>query len=595
MSKHIPRHFINELIERCDIYEAINARISLKKRGINYIACCPFHNEKSPSFTVSPDKKIYHCFGCGVSGNIISFLMAYEHLEFPEAIETLASQCGLAIPYEDEHNRPTNAYTGTAATTENHRVDLYGLLERAKRYYHRQLFAPENKHALAYIQQRGISMDTIKRFSLGYAPAGWDNLTRHVANQTTLVDQLIQTGMLIKKDTGGCYDRFRNRVMFPILDRRGRTIGFGGRTLTDEIPKYLNSPETELYHKGKELYGLYHARQSPGQLSSLIIVEGYMDALALAQAGITNVVATLGTAITIEHLTLLLRQVHEVVFCFDGDTAGKKAAWRALEIFLPLANDGVQARFIFLPDGDDPDTLIQKEGLAGFKTRLANAVTFSDFFFHHLSEQVDLTTLDGKANLKQLAIPLLNKMPSGILLSMMQQRLASILRVDISQLASFFSKSSAQQNNIFVSKKGVNKPGTISPMRLIIGLLVQQPQLAFAIPPQVQFNDIELPGQKLLLKLIEIINNEPTITTAGIIEYFRTSPDSDIINKLATWDYLMPITDLHAELQATIQKLLAMQREQKVEYLLGKACQTALSLEEKQLLQHLISEKHAQG
>jgi DNA primase len=584
MSNYIPRHFINELIARCDIVELIHARLPLKKRGANYLACCPFHSEKTPSFTVSPNKQIYHCFGCAVSGNCIGFIMAFEHVEFVDAIEILAAQCGLTVPYEEN---------GKSREQQNQQ-DLFSVLERVKNYYQQQLLRGEGKqHAMAYLKKRGLSIEIIKRFALGFAPPGWDNLQKKVVNTPLLQEQLINAGMLIKKNNNSCYDRFRNRIMFPIYNQQGRIIGFGGRTITDEMPKYLNSPETTLFHKGNELYSLYHARQTPAALASIIIVEGYMDVLALSQVGITHVVATLGTAITTEHIRRLLRYTSDLVFCFDGDAAGQKAAWRALETLLPLLQDGMQARFIFLPEGQDPDSIIQKEGVTAFKQRIQQANSLSEFFFQQLSSEADLSTLEGRANLKQRVVPLLNKMPDSLLAHMMKQRLAAILRIDLAELTHYLApkfKPNAVKS-VILDKN--NSQAT--PLNLALMLLVQYPYLKNAVKDVFPVNNIELKESKLWHEIFIFLQQNPDANTASIIEHFRDSPYSHTIMEFATYEHLIPADGIHAEFTGVIERLSELEREQKMEYLLSKANQVGLSNEEKKTLQDLITEKHVQG
>ncbi|HHH89105.1 MAG TPA: DNA primase, partial [Aliiroseovarius sp.] len=417
MSGRIPQSFIDDLLNRTDIVELIDSRVPLKKAGREYTACCPFHNEKTPSFTVSPDKQFYHCFGCGAHGTAVGFLMEYEHLDFPEAIEELARQAGLEVPREggDADSRPRRQNT-----------ELYTLLAQADHFYQQQLRQhPQAARAVDYLKQRGLSGQTAAEFGIGFAPPGWDNLLRQLGNSPALQAQLVTSGMLIRKDDGKCYDRFRDRIMFPIRDARGRCIGFGGRILPDAAEaenaeksgkkpaKYLNSPETPLFHKGRELYGLFEARRALRRISRLLVVEGYMDVVALAEAGIRYAVATLGTATTADHLQRLFRLCNEVVFCFDGDRAGREAAWRALENALPVMQDGRQIRFLFLPEGEDPDTQVKKIGAADFEAAIEAAMPFSEFFFSRLKQPLDMEHLDGRAQLVSQARPLLDKLPAG--------------------------------------------------------------------------------------------------------------------------------------------------------------------------------------
>ena len=421
MAGRIPKQFIDDLITRVDIVELIDERVPLKKAGKDYKANCPFHEEKTPSFTVSADKQFYHCFGCGVHGTAIGFLMEYDHMSFPEAVEELARRAGVEIP---------RATYSAAAPEAPVGPDLLELMRDAARLYRSQLREhPQAPIAIDYLKGRGITGEIAKEFELGFAPDGWDNLLKVLggdeegsparsassSSHKYSRESLVTAGLAIKKDGGGYYDRFRARIMFPIHDHRGRIVGFGGRVLDKGEPKYLNSPETPLFHKGRELYGLYHAREPIKRENRVLVVEGYMDVVALAQYGIDFAVATLGTATTRDHLERLFRHAPEVIFCFDGDRAGREAAWRALETTLPVLRDGRQASFLFLPEGEDPDTLVRKEGAEAFRARLRTAKPLPDFLFETLVRQVDLTRLDGRARLVELARPHLSKgCPGGV-------------------------------------------------------------------------------------------------------------------------------------------------------------------------------------
>lgn len=418
----IPQHFIDDLVARTDIVELINARVTLKKAGKNYQACCPFHNEKSPSFTVSPQKQFYHCFGCSANGTALGFLMEYDRLEFVDAVEELARIHGVEVPREGGDNRQQSTRLKS----------LHELMEQANQFFQQQL----RKHppAIDYLKQREIDGSTAKAFGMGYAPNAWDGLIHGLASNNEIQQQLITTGMLIEKDgqsggTRNAYDRFRDRIMFPIRDTRGRVIAFGGRVMGDEKPKYLNSPETPLFHKGKELYGLYEARQALREVKRLLVVEGYMDVIALAQCGIPYAVATLGTALTEDHLTPLFRATAEVVFCFDGDAAGRRAASKALEVCLPAMKDGRQVKFLFLPDGEDPDTLVRKQGQQQFEQAVSDAMPLSTFLIQTLSDGIQLNSIDGRARLVELARPWLAKIPVGVFRNLLSEELANHAKV----------------------------------------------------------------------------------------------------------------------------------------------------------------------
>jgi DNA primase len=421
MAGLIPQSFIDDLLNRTDIVEVVGSRIQLKKAGKNYTACCPFHKEKTPSFSVSPDKQFYYCFGCGAGGNALGFIMDHDSLDFPQAVEDLAKRAGMDIPREESGRGRTPRQPTDSP--------LYPLLTAAADYYRQALKShPSRKSAVNYLKGRGLTGEIARDFGLGFAPPGWDNLFKHLGGDTLQQKALIDAGLLIENaESGKRYDRFRDRVMFPIRDSRGRIIAFGGRVLGDDKPKYLNSPETPVFHKGQELYGLYEARKSNRDLDEIMVVEGYMDVIALAQQGLRNAVATLGTATSEEHLKRLFRLVPSVLFCFDGDGAGRKAAWRALEATLPNLQDGRRARFLFLPEGEDPDTLVRSEGTDAFRARInQHAQPLADYFFQQLSEEADPRSLEGKAHLVTLAAPLIDKIPGNHLRALMRQRLSEI-------------------------------------------------------------------------------------------------------------------------------------------------------------------------
>ncbi|MEX6501854.1 DNA primase [Pseudomonas zhanjiangensis] len=421
MAGLIPQSFIDDLLNRTDIVDVVASRIQLKKAGKNYTACCPFHKEKTPSFSVSPDKQFYYCFGCGAGGNALGFVMDHDQLDFPQAVEDLAKRAGMEVPRE-EGGRSSKPRQPTDSP-------LYPLLSAAAEFYRQALKShPQRRAAVDYLKGRGLSGEIARDFGLGFAPPGWDNLLKHLAGDSLQLKAMIDAGLLVENtDSGKRYDRFRDRVIFPIRDSRGRVIAFGGRVLGDDKPKYLNSPETPVFHKGQELYGLFEARKHNRDLEEIMVVEGYMDVIALAQQGLRNAVATLGTATSEEHLKRLFRIVPSVLFCFDGDAAGRNAAWRALEATLPSLQDGRRARFLFLPDGEDPDSLVRSEGTEAFRARIVQqAQPLADYFFQQLSEEADPRSLEGKAHLMTLAAPLIDKIPGTNLRTLMHQRLGEI-------------------------------------------------------------------------------------------------------------------------------------------------------------------------
>ncbi len=575
MAAKIPREFIQTLLGRINIIDLISDRgVPLqKKSGSNYFASCPFHTEKSGSFSVSQTKQFYHCFGCGVHGNAIDFLIAYDRLNFPEAVETLARQIGLDIPREAGSHTPT-----TPAVSP----DLYALMEKISRHYQQAL--RRHPAAIDYLKQRGLTGEIARQFGLGFAPDSWDNLLRTLGTTPALREQLHTCGMLIKKDDGGYYDRFRDRIQFPIHDRRGRIIGFGGRIIQKGEPKYLNSPETPLFHKGNELYGLYHAQQAHRKLTRILIVEGYMDVIALYQHGVNFAVATLGTATTPGHLQQLFRHTPEIIFCFDGDAAGRTAAWRALTVALPLMTDGRTVRFLFLPDGEDPDTLVRKIGYDAFLQKLATAEPLSQFFFQSLAAQVDMAHLDGRARLASLAMEHMKQIPTGIFQHMMQDELARLTRMD-----SLRHAAPPPTPRKSAPPKTANRP--LSPLRLAITLLTQRPALASTI-------DEPLPawegrGMDLLQKICALLHAQPTLTTAGLLENFRdTESIYTILAKLASIPLTIPEDGYPAEFQGALRQLHRQQRAQTIEQLIAKAKSAPLNSDEKATLNALIRSKN---
>lgn len=507
----IPERFIDELLTRVDIVDVIQHRVPLKKAGREWTACCPFHNERSPSFYVSPSKQFYHCFGCGAHGSALKFLMEYERLEFPDAVEELAKTVGLTVPREGGQQAP-----------REDRSDSYSLLDEAASWYQQQL--AQDSEAQAYCRQRGLDPDIISRFRIGWAPAGYDGLSQAVGKQQARKLELLnETGMLASGDHGRRYDRFRQRLMFPIMDRRGRVIAFGGRlTGSEQGPKYLNSPETPLFHKGRELFALWQVKQANPKLERIVVVEGYMDAIAMHQAGLPIAVATLGTATTPEHTEQLFRATTDVVFCFDGDRAGRAAAWKALEATLPRMRDGRQAGFLFLPDGEDPDSLIRKEGQAGFEQRIGQAMPLSDYLFNELSHDVDTTRLEGRARLAERARPLIARLPDGAFRDLMAEELERR------------SGARAQLGAAPAPPRPARVEGQRTLVRSVIALLLAQPEVAREWQPPYPFAQLDLRGISLLLELIELIQRRPGAHAALLIEHFAERPEYAALQKLMT-------------------------------------------------------------
>ncbi len=580
MAGRIPQHFIDELLARTDIVELIDGFVPLKKAGKDFQACCPFHDEKTPSFTVSQNKQFYHCFGCGANGTAISFLMEYSHMEFLEASEELANKAGLPIPQEAGQPR-----------TDSNLSELYELLELVVRFYCAQLREHAQAHrAVDYLKQRGISGEVAKDFELGYAPAGWDNLIQELGKSDAAQQRLNKTGMVIKRDNGGFYDRFRDRIMFPIRDQRGRVTGFGGRVLDDETPKYLNSPETPIYHKGRELYGLYHARHHNKDLQRLYVVEGYMDVIALAQYGIYNAVASLGTAATSDHLERLFRATPQVVFCFDGDNAGRLAAWRAMETTLPLIRDGRQAFFMFMPQGEDPDTFVRSNGRERFED--ANQYqALSDYLFDTLKQKTDLTTTQGQAKLMDEAVPYIGKMPQGALRKLMIRDLASLAGSDTDDVESLLSTQKTSENQTFRPLQQRQKPVNENLIGKIISMLLYQPDLALRMEDQGFLDGVPIAGVDFLQELLALIATNPSISCAGILENWRGSRYESRLKELATSnnDIFSVSTNLETEFEDAMSKLKTKKTRQKLKQLTNIKRVSDLSEEDKETIRNLAN------
>ena len=583
MTGRIPDSFLDELVSRSDIVDIINARVPLKKAGREYKACCPFHNEKSPSFSVSAEKQFYHCFGCGAHGTVIGFLMQYEKMEFLDAVADLAQRAGLELPREAQAPREPGS------------ADLHELMLRAARFFEQNL--ADNARAQGYIQSRGIDAKTCAKFSLGYAPDAWEALLKRFGTEDEERRRLLQVGLVLERSgerASGFYDRFRDRLMFPIRDSRGRVIGFGGRIIDQGEPKYMNSPETPLFHKGRELYGLYEARQARVDFKRLLIVEGYMDVVRLHQAGITYAVATLGTATTQEHLTKIFRQTREVVFCFDGDRAGRQAAWRALENALPLAQDGRELKFMFLPEGHDPDTLVAEEGPEAFETRMKDALPLSEYLVQQLIADVDLDHVDGRAKLKALAGPLFARMPEGIYREMLADRLATRVSMPANKLKEFFASGEprrpANAPELPIRQRGRMSVGRGNLLTQAITLVLHHPAAAAAIPEPDLLSSIEKPGVSVLKELLEQAATASSPNTAMLLERWRDRPEHERLTELAMQDPLVADSAAAAkELKMAVEKLLQEYGpRRRMDELLKKAQELGLNYDEKAELSSLL-------
>jgi len=564
----IPDAFIDDLLARTDLVEVIGARVPLKRQGREYSARCPFHDERSPSFSVAPASLNYNCFGCGAHGTAISFLMNYDRLEFLDAVEELAKRAGMEVPKETFQR---NASGETQ--------DLYSALDAAAQFFRKQLDA--NPKAQEYLRKRGVDADNRARFGIGYAPDGWDGLKNTLGTDDRRMRLLESAGLFSKNEAGRIYDKFRGRVMFPIHDRRGRVIAFGGRVLEkDDGPKYLNSPETALFHKGRELYGLWQVRQAHSKIERLIVVEGYMDVVALFQFGVTQAVATLGTATTPDHAELLFRNAADVVFCFDGDKAGRGAAWKALESALPRMRDGRQAFFLFLPEGEDPDSIVRKDGAIGFEARLQHATPLSEFLFSELGKDVNLSTLDGRARLAERARPLLAQIPDGAFRDLMHARLTEIAGVGAATVAKP------------APPRSTSSPPRAAPRRSLvrsaIALLLQEPSLAQDAPWPPLFAALRQPGIELLVELVQLLRERPQLTTGALLEHMAEREESAALEKLALQSLPGDSAIWRSEWRDVLAQLDQQTLQQRVEELKARQSEAGLSDEEKDELRELM-------
>ncbi|MCE7901712.1 MAG: DNA primase [Gammaproteobacteria bacterium PRO9] len=616
----IPQDFIDDLVQRADIVEVVGSRVPLTKAGREYKARCPFHAERTPSFWVSPQKGFYHCFGCGAHGTALGFLMEYERLDFPAAVEELARSLGVEVPRTEG---------GERVSLE----PLYTVLEEAAQVYRQAL--RDHPAAIDYLKRRGLDGETAREFGIGYAPPAWDTLLAARGESEAARQQLLAAGLIIERDSGGHYDRFRDRIMFPIRDSRGRTVAFGGRILATGEPKYLNSPETPVFHKGRELYGLYEARRAERKLTRLLVVEGYMDVVMLAVHGIRNVVGTLGTATTTEHLRRIFAVVPEVIFCFDGDRAGRDAAWRALQVCLPVLHDGRQVRFLLLPDGEDPDSLVRREGEAAFNERIAGSLPLSRFLIETLGRDLDLDSADGKARLAALARPLLKQLPPGVYHELLAAEVARHIGMDVGRLTAalavagstdagppgqrggqatghagslgpdpatsrfpgeFPGQAAGQRSrqpqdpsgrrsggrHAAGHGRGASSRGSVS--RQAIALLLHFPAVATEVPLPP---DVEASGQRgvpLLRELHQTAAARPQASAAVLLEHFRGRPELPHLAQLLTEEPLVDAAGAVAEFRGCLDRLLAAATQQEMAALLQKADQGGLSDTERQRL-----------
>jgi DNA primase len=586
----IPQRFIDDLLSRVDILDVVDPRVKLRKTGKNYSGLCPFHQEKSPSFTVNPDKQFYYCFGCGAGGNAIGFVMNFDNLDFIGAVEALAKDAGVEVPREDSPQ----------ARQQSSRFEsMLALLKETGEYYQQQLRQhPQKERAVAYLKGRGLSGEIARDFGLGYAPPGWDNVLKQLGTDATKQRLLFEAGLLVERTAeknddkrSPYYDRFRDRIMYPIRDSRGRVIGFGGRVLGDDKPKYLNSPETPVFHKGEELYGLYEAKQKLKKPERFVIVEGYMDVIAMHQAGIHYCVATLGTATSAAHLRTLFKQVPEVVFCFDGDNAGREAAWRALQQALPLLEDGRSARFLFLPEGEDPDTQVRRIGATAFEAALASATRLPEFFFDTLLAKVDRNSMEGRAQLGRTALPLIEKLPKGIFRQLMLDELAKLTGVTVNTFAPAASTRpanvpdgpapAAPTPSSWEPRSRPGQPGKIkvesSPCLRAVSLLIRKPDIIGAVNVPDELGEIRIADMDLLLKVIEIARAWPGSTPPELMSRIYATAYGAQMTQLLSREQITPETGIEEEFRDIIQRLLDQRRKEQERAALVNAARTRLA------------------
>ncbi|MEP4485978.1 MAG: DNA primase [Halioglobus sp.] len=628
MAGRIPQQFLDTLLDRVDIVEVVDRRVKLKKAGKNYSARCPFHDEKTPSFSVNGEKQFYYCFGCGAGGNALGFVMDYENLDFPQAVETLAATVGLDVPRE-----PGRGGAASEERFESHKP-LYELLEKASLFYQQQLRKhPKAKRAVSYLKERGLTGQIAKQFDVGFAPPGWDNLLSVLGDSEDAKDKLLKTGMVVKNEAGRIYDRFRDRVVFPIRDQRGRVIGFGGRVLGDDKPKYLNSPETDIFHKGRELYGLFQARKANRSLQRVLVVEGYMDVIALAQYDITNATATLGTATSKTHLERIYRSSPEVVFCFDGDEAGRKAARRALEEALPCMEDGRQARFLFLPEGEDPDTVVRSQGKEGFEHLLDSALPLETFLFESVADGIDISSLDGKARFSKLALPFIRKLPEGVYRQLMFRELARRTGLELDSLMQLeapplpveptyapeqepqstpeydepppdYGMEQMPHGDTPPDETGpkqraalhTGSPGYANVAQTAIALLLHRPDIAKLADVNVL---AELEGEDiaLLVELLTLLQKRPDSNTAMLLGHWYGTPEGELLGRLAGQERLIPTEGIEHEFVDTMSALARQPHRSKLDAQVDKLKVTNyadVSELEKQRLRELLQQKAQQ-
>lgn len=577
MAGFIPQLAIDDVLSRTDLVQLIDGYLPLKKKGVNYLACCPFHHEKTPSFNVIPKKQFYYCFGCGASGNAISFLMQHQHMGFVEALELLASRVGYVLPAKDDVASAAQALKSTQS------ANAYQLLNQVNDYYQQALKRAPSEVGI-YLKTRGVSDEVMQLFGLGYAEEGWHTLEQNFRQHRTW---LIETGMLIQKDDGKTFDRYRHRLMFPIHDRQGRVVGFGGRALQgQQQPKYMNSPETPYFHKSKELYGLHQLLQHSQYQGPIVVVEGYMDVIALVQHGIFYTVATLGTATTSQHLQLLAKHTHEVIFCFDGDKAGQQAAWRALENSVGAMDGHLAMKFMFLPEGDDPDSFIRQHGPAAFTEAMAQALPWEVFWIRTLTQACALHTFAGRSQLIQKALPYLRQMPDSAFRSLLLDELAKMARMDSARILTLLHGNQQEIARI----KSIKIART--PIRLALALLLQYPERLAPRLKEVVWPADHEPGSDVLAALVQQLQAQPKASTAMLIEPWRETEWFEPMQKLIAWDVQISEPAIEQEFSQLIAFIQKQSVEKQIQELMARSRQTELTLDERAHLQRLLKQRH---
>lgn len=619
----LPQAFIDQVLDRTDIVDVVDRRVKLKKAGKNYSACCPFHQEKTPSFSVNPEKQFYYCFGCGAGGNALGFIMDYERMEFREAIESLAQAAGIDLPAEEVDNAPQI----------DHQKPLYESMERATKLYEGFLRQHKDRgRVVDYLKSRGLSGEIARDFRLGFAPEGWDNLMQTLTDEDS-VGHALTAGLLIENDKGRKYDRFRDRVIFPIVNQRGKVIAMGGRVLGDGKPKYLNSPETPLFSKSHELYGLHHIRKFAKNLTRIVVVEGYMDVIALAQFGIHYAVATLGTSVGKPHLELLFRRVEQVVFCFDGDEAGRKAAFRGMEAALPMMEDGRQVKFLFLPEGEDPDTVVRSKGAQHLEHMFDTAAPLEQFLFEQMGDGIDLTTMDGKARLSKLVAPYINQIPDGVYKTLLFKSLAERTDMDVESLRRLrevletpsnsepdpqsYSDMAPPPDDHEYGQFGGGVPSTYDDgypytdiaepaevesgfdagfsdgvLMRALGLIALHPPAALLVADEMLPDDSDRTAN-LLREVVALVRETPDMSTAALLGYWTNTDEGEALSAAAAKEVIDTENEINEHLVAILNKL---SRDRRVNLLRTRAQElksvpyTELSNEQKRELVSLTTE-----